>query len=94
MGGSLQLTVYPSFDSFQYGGFEDLPLPPHFDYPSKFLLNFICSPFVCNGRRFGDDGGKGDEEVILLSELGLLGDFVCQIDQIESFVRARVLESL
>lgn len=33
-GGSLPLTVYTSFNSFLYGGFEYLPLPPHLNYSS------------------------------------------------------------
>lgn len=91
INGSLQRTVYASFNSFLYGGFEYLPLPPHLNYPSEFLLNFIRGSFVCNGSSFGEDGGKGDDKVILLSDPGLLRNFICKVDQIESFVGAGVL---
>lgn len=92
--GSLQRTVYASFDCFLYRGFEYLPLPPHLNYPSEFLLNLICSSLIRNGCSFGDDGRKCNEEIILPSSLGLLRDFIGKVDQIESFVGTRILESL
>ena len=51
------------------GRFENQALSPYLNDTFDLCLDFICGTFVGSGRSFCDDGGEGDQKVVLLSGL-------------------------
>ena len=49
---------------------------------------------VCDSTSFWNHGREGNQEVVLLPSFRLLGYFVHEVDEIESFVGAAVLETV
>lgn len=75
MLGKEKLTIDPSLDSFLNRQLENLSLSPDLHNPPQLLLHLVRGALICAGRSFSDDGGKGDQEVVLTTGLRLLCDF-------------------
>ena len=71
-----------------------MSLPPYFHHTADFGLDILTGGFEGNGGGFSDDWGKCNEIVIFPPYFGLLDDFVGEINQVQSFVGTRVLQSL
>lgn len=63
------LTVDAGFDCLLNRGFKNLTLPPYLYDSSQLLLDFVGGAFVGGGRRFGNDWGESDQEVVFLPRL-------------------------
>lgn len=54
---------------------KDCPVLPHIHYPPELRLDISSSPFVCNGYSLRHNRREGDDEVVLMPDLGLLSHF-------------------
>lgn len=87
-------TINACFYRVLYRGLKDLSLPPYLHHTSEFGLNVGAGGLEGNGCGLGDDWGECNEEVIFLPRSRLLRYLVGEIYQVESFIRARVLQPL
>ena len=72
MGGVL--TINPRLNGLLDTEVKDLPLSPNLHNPPQLLLNLIRSSLIGGCSCLGDDGRECDEEIVLVTGLGLLCD--------------------
>jgi hypothetical protein len=71
-GGVLTInsSLYSSLNWF----FKDISLPPHINHSSDSLLDICWGTLVrCSGS-FGNEWREGNQEILLMTDLGLLAN--------------------